>query len=477
MLLIRHLSFIMFAPLAACMLTPVNDTRLNTTSSSVLVSGYTPSRNATILVEVSTSPSGPWTEIGTVPGRAEPIQLRAGTVYRFSGRLAIDARFWTTLGCDQITYLRTRLAGLGGPLTSFDSVAPTGSPPLVCLAEEQNRTGNFPSAINTCRSPDSPVVRLTAPGPGARVRGNITVRTPADAAAYQCLEDLQGTLIVRNDPAADLRFRLDDISFPRLRHARALDIEYQQTFVNVRDARLVNLPLLERVRGDITLINRRPESRSDLARIDMGMPSLTRVDGDISISSDVTGSTWAGMPALTRLRGSLTMDLGGDWAISGFARLNRVDGDVNMTLSSNGFGLPALRSIGGDLVQVDGNHNNTTSFAQLQRVEGDVRLTRASSSSRIYPALTQVDGAMILDNSAGRDDLQIGGATLTINRGLTVRNSSRATRVGLPNVRIGGTAPIEFRDNAAMCTTNINAWIGGLTGWTGMATVVGNANC
>ncbi len=469
-----------------CTFTPANNTRVSSSSSPIYVSGYTGAAGTTIRVEAASSPSGPWTTLGNIVSDSSAVPLRAGDVYSFGGYVNVPLGFWVSAGCEEEVYLRTVSPGIGFRHFTFDRVSPDGRPPMTCVVMEQNDGATLLEAAEQCASPDSPVIRLTAPGPQSVVNGDVLVRTPAEAAIFACVEEIHGDLIVREETLTTPTISLPDIVFPRLREVRGrMDLVYQQpTHRSGRTARRIVLPRLERVRGDVILSNFINPGSPELGRIEMGLERLTRIDGDLSMYSNVIGTRWSGLDALRSLPRDLTIDLGGDWFVSGLNGLVSVGRDVHLTFSSNGSGLSALRTVGRHFTQIGGTHYDSNALRQLTTVRGDMTLIRANVGptfpTNMFRALQFVHGRLTLENSA-----QIGGSlalghpsvALQIGGGLTVRQSPALTSVGLGTVSLSGTDSVSFTDNVNLCTSAIQTWINGQTGWSGTRVVTGNGGC
>ncbi len=466
----------------ACVFNPRNETRYRSTASSVFVSGYGPSAGTRFDVVVGSSPSGPWTVVRTLTAERSGIPISNGVYYPFSGFIQVPSTAWVVEGCDYAAYLRVRLEGSTINAFSFDNRTPDGRMPENCVIEELSASGN-PSTVSVCASPDSPTIRITAPGPQTRVTGHLTLNTAAQVAARTCLEEVTGTLTIA--PSIS-----QDIALPNLRTVGRLQIDYPvkpTPGFSIQDENYERaFPQLTTVRGDIEVsATASPNNYLDL---NLGMASVTRVDGDVDITLNGTSNkSVRGLAALTQIGGGLTVDgPGNDFTGIGFLTgLDRVQGSVNLDI-----GNPQPTALLATLTTVDGALNLSASnmaantLQSLQSVGADLTITRVgggtvsfAGSGRALPALLSVGGMWTLSNLNGViRNFDIGGSSVNAT-GLTLLNT-QATSFSSAGLQIIGGGTIRIENNPQLCTTAIDAFLAGQSSWTGSSVVAGNnAGC
>jgi hypothetical protein len=480
-MVLRSLPLIVLT-LAGCVFGPVNDQELASTSSSVTVSGYLPFGSTMLRVEASSSPAGPWTSIGSTVSSGTSFHYAGTNLFPFSTSVVVPASLWHPQGCDQVVYLRVLESNYDVALNTFEAIAPGGGSAISCIGSEVSGGASLGAAVETCNSPDSPVLRLRVPDPSATSHtGNLVLASPADAAPYACLEVLYGDLVVEEESLAGFPTSLPSIALPALQEVHGdVDIDYQLPFVpSGAQARRVELPSLHTVTGSLWLNSDRLDGGSGLATVDVGMNALTTVGGGVSLTSDITGTTWRGLETLTIIPGDLVMDIHGDWSIFGvLEQLRHVQGNVDLTLDHNGStGLPELRWVDGNFTQNGGIHfaPQGPAFAGLRSVGGDFTLVDVPMTHWLFMDLHTVGGTLRLDDSVSTaSGLTVGDPFGLLVGSVEVVNNPVPTGPGLFNVEPDPPQAITFQNNPNMCTSAIQSWIASRPSYFGPVTLSNN---
>lgn len=336
--------------LSSCMTSPSNHEELRSTSSQVAFTGFTGGPNSPIEVRASSSPTGPFLpfEGNTTTGSDVPLPTEAGDFYIFHFRGHIPGDRWTTECAKRMTYLTGRSNGI--TLQTFEENG------LTCLSETIAETGNIVTALDTCRSPDSPVVQVVADGPAHR--GHVVIHEPSDAHPFLCTNSIRGDLTV--DLSLPGVVELPNLEFVNGDVTLVLPIQLEWDYRDERcgespshtKSSKVDLSNLEHISGDLAIVVPTiGDVGLEYSGIEVGMNALTRLDGSLHFESEMPVPNPCGLSALERIPENLviSVDGSGDYSTSDFlVHLERVGGNVTV---EGGHGpsdvLDALESVGG----------------------------------------------------------------------------------------------------------------------------------
>ncbi len=248
--------------------------------------------------------------------------------------------------------------------------------------------------------------------PGAVVTHDVLITDPAQAHRYRFTERIEGDLRVLDGTLAS-------IAFPALREVTG-ELEVASTGPVPGGSgdwlRRVELPLLETVGGRVSLRG----SGTGLPMImDVGLPALVSVGGDVDIVADIGWVSVRGLEALTSIPGDLTLvhTGSGDTSFGVLPALDSVGGDVSI---DSGFtttsALASLRSVGGSLTWDTGNLVGASNLALLETVAGNLTLRgiETVSPETKLGSLSHVGGALVLDDVSLADSPVIGSAVVSV---------------------------------------------------------------
>ena len=427
----------LFGLLAGCMLDPGNGEVLASTQAAAPFSGHLTTPAGSVQLRASQSPTGPFAawpgSSGTASTTPYFFSVPDGSggsipIYPWSIAAVIPASFWTTeAGADGCEVSATYVRGMTGPynLYSFDAPSPTYPGGTACLAQEFIAGEGILTALQTCRSASSPVVRLEAPDEAVHV-GNVVITSQAEADAFACVYTIDGNLTVA--PASPVT-----IDLPRLRTvtgdvALSLPVEAPP-----------GGPFSEARCGSST-----PSSvQSVITRVHL--PELSQIDGNLDIDAPSTGvGTTSGerieldLDALVNLAGNLDISFGTP-AVSpcGLSNLVNAGGDLSLAFSTGDVGGGSLLT---SLEEVDGNvalSGGFTMIGVLGQLEHAGSLSVQDIANPI-PSST-LDGLLTVDGSVYLHDLP--GNPLVTN--LTSAGALVLDDVGFFSLSAVGSASVD----------------------------------
>lgn len=489
------------ALMLGCMFEPGNETALRSRGVAVTFSGVALSPRASITLEASASPNGPFAVIATVAASGVPTRIGGALLYRFSTSAVVPSGQWAQTCTGSETFARARGGDL--VLTVYDSAAIAGVSGEECVEAEIADGAIFPFAARNCASEYGAPVRLKtpeAPLPGTELARNLRIVNPYQADDYACLTSVDGDLRILDPSNTDLELsHLETVSGD-------LEVRYSRDLGDTK-SRLVDLPALVSVGGDVVLQSLRPAGPNPGGplTIELGMPALAEVGGALSIEFEGAGAGFdsvRGLAALTSHAGDLTIrnrfpldtsypnllagltEVGGDATLllgltsSGVLEaLEHVEGDFTLeagTLSEPADDLAALASIGGDaLVRIgvgDGGE-----LSALATVGGSLALRYGTAPAQPTLAnLASIGGELRVFESfavAGDAPLSVGSLELDANPGLTELVGT------LSHVSVAPSGPIVIIHNPNISDCEAQVWADGLVGHVGPVTIADNDSC
>ncbi|MEQ9499317.1 MAG: hypothetical protein RIT81_20705 [Deltaproteobacteria bacterium] len=467
---------------AACVAAPYNNTQVGNEQQTINFRGYWLAAGSQMQILASANPNGPFTQIATAVTGTDGYTYPDGlTVYFFEAAITVPAQYWSG---DECTGRQTFLRAKNGPVwtvPSLDAIAPSGESPYTCIQTRVNNGWSTIDAVNYCKSPDSPNVRLftgASTGPSAYI-GNVTIATAADEKYWSCLETLQGNMTVST-------LSPDDVSLPRLQQINGdLSVVYDRFPLTSGEeaSYLFEVPNLTTITGDF-VVTSPAITPGYWGRVALGLDGLTTLQGDLQIQIDAGNVSLTGLSALNAVGGDLIFDGGtGDADMDQFATvLTQVGGDLEVDAGNNVQQLlRTLQTVGGDFRHLDGNPyatgSATDSYRDLQSVGGDLVLqdgvVQGPGTFPLMPNLTSIGATLEYRQMNGPTSLRVGGRGLSVG-GLLVENNSALITFGGSNTSVDPTGPIQVINNPNLCVSTINAFVAGQSGWTGTLTQSGN---
>lgn len=423
---------------------PTNGQVVCGADANVRFTGYVPGANRTVYIQHAIAPNGPWTSLGTATTGTQGYTYDDVTYYRFDKTFQLSK--WSPVaegGAQQHTFVRARVyneGGFGVPagyqlLDSFDVVPPQGTSPIDCMYQRMQGGATSLQAHNYCKSSESPVVEVIAPAQTTCnlctevvVNGNVTINSALSAARYACTETINGNITVTS--AAPEQFGLPALESVSGNVNFDYAFPYAQGPNTIYRRRLINLPALTSIGGNVDLYAKRTDGSNKLSP--NGMDAVTSIGGDITITCFDTNPNV--FDALTSHSGNITIqgDLNGGAldvnAGGAFQNLTQVTGDVHVHrfFATSGF-LMALEQINGNLTIGDLRFYPSQSFTALEYVSGNFH----------FVAMKQIGGTWINHVDVGGELGYIGHATNT------------TLVIPLANAAVGA---LRIEDNAALTT-------------------------
>ncbi len=469
---------------AACMTGPTNVSERCGTDEQVHFAGYTLAASQAVSIQASTTATGPWVEIATATTSTSSIDLAGISLYAWSADAMVPS--WTPIVGGQEAFVRSRLASGGFTLVTFDNAATSGTVGGVqCVITEVIAGVPVATAVSSCQSPDSPVVRLTAPTvsdcpcpPGIVHVGDVTITDPADLVTYECVETIDGNLDVPLGVFVD-------VELPQLAEVTGsvtLDLNWAWTGVGDHQ-RNVDLPALSTIGGDVGV------DWDNIAvpgpTINIGLDATTTVGGDITIDVHSVNYNLQGLDNLVTHAGDLSIvGSTGDVSGSAFApNLVDIGGDL---LFEPGYTVSwmfqALQTVGGN-VTLDGGFwdPGNSGFGVMQTIGGDLTLTNTQNApiGDLFDALTSVGGALILRETDVQQLSHVMPLAVSVGSLALELNDDLDTLDGSITVDVAGA--ITITDNPALDTCDAETFVADqvAAGWAGAETISGNggASC
>ena len=439
----------LYGLLAGCMLEPGNGQELESTDETVSFHGFLPNASGSVQLRSSSSPAGPFTAwfgssttasatpyLWTVPdGSGGAMQI-----YEWSIDSPVPASSWTTeTGADGCNVNATYVRAFTGPynLYSFDAPSETYPGGFSCLLTAFFNGDGILTALESCRSPDSPVVRLEAPAETV-TSGDVVVTSQAEADVYACTTTIDGNLTVAPASPTTIDFPhlqqvTGDVSlslpvegppmgpFQEIRCGGTVPVTVESVITRV------HLPQLSDVGGNVNIDA--PSSGVGTTfgeRIEVDLDALTSLGGNLALSFETPAVSPCGLSSLSTTSGdvSLAFATGDVGASSLLSSLTSVDGDVTVIGGFTVLGvLGALEHAGSLDVQSIANPQPST-LAALTTVDGSVYLHDLPGAP-LLPALASA-GSLVLDDigaaslgAVGSSSVQAGGLSLFANPSLS----------------------------------------------------------
>ncbi len=312
-------------------------------------------------------------------------------------------------------------------------------------------SGNNPAGCGAC-------------GPMAYA-GSLVIDSPVAATTHRCVSSVSGSFSVAGHP------RMGTIGFPQLSVIGG-DANLVYTMGNYQlhgDRRSIDLPVLTSIGGNLVIDAHYKEIAP--TAFSVGMPQLTTIGGSIDYYAN--NGSLSGLPALTTHAGNIYVH------------------GPNLDVQGSSL-MPQLQTVGGT-VRVEGFYQFMNFFPHVQTITGSLEVI----SLRLlgcFNDLTQVGGDLTLRPKAFSPFVSLnsvlgtvrwenaGGPTLNIANpivnahGLSVTDNGALNALD-PDVHIVGAGPISIQNNPLLPTCAAMNYVSAQTaaGWTGAATVVGNA--
>jgi hypothetical protein len=480
----RALCLLVPLAVAGCMNDPENGDAVCASSAPTTLAGYTLAANQTVVIESASAPAGPFTPFATAKSSWQGT-LTGG--YRWATGAVIPG--WSGGRTGQTVHVRARLE-TGGRIpillyTYDNAVEGGGQSGFACILEALANGENALFAAFDCRSPESPVVTLSAPGASTcecptSFTGSAVVNDAESAARFACLESLDGDLLVA-------RSYLTAVSIPSL-HTVTGDVTLDYTpdpayQPQTAPSRTIALPALATIGGDLLL---RATAPALGAGYPLGLAAVTSIGGGVRLDFDgVVNFNVQGLAGVTSVPGDVVVEGGGDLFPSGFLpNLVAVGGDLEVeTNHSLGAMFGSLETVAGDYTvrSDDGDVIILGAFqGPLAGVGGTLRLEGCSTNvSGLWPALASVGGSLELIENAPPALSDLGSASLVVG-GLVV-DATAIQQMDAAHVSVSGAGPIAITDNPQLDTCDAETFVATQQagGWSGTATIAGNggASC
>lgn len=485
--------------LVGCMLEPGNGEELASVDAAVAFNGFLPNASGSVQVRASASPSGPFvawpgssTTASATPYFFSVPDGSGGTmqIYRWTINVAVPEASWgSETGADGCNVKATYVRAYTGPynLYSFDVQSDTYPGAASCLLSEFIDGEGILTALEACRSPDSPIVRLEAPGDTVH-DGDVVITNQAQADALGCATTIDGNLTVAPPSPTTIDLPLiehvtGDVSlslpvegppmgpFQEIRCGSAVPSTVESVITRV------HLPALTEVGGSVDVDA--PSSGVGTTfgeRIEVDLNALTTLGGDLSLSFETPAVSPCGLSSLATTGGDLSLSFAGGDVGGGslLASLTSVDGEVAVSGGFTVIGLLGDLEHAGSLdVQSIGNPNPGSTLDALTIVDGTVYLHDLPGVP-LLTGLTQA-GAIVLDDIGasslglvGSSSVQAGGLSLLANASL-----SDLGTVASSNVDFTASASLEIGsgvdDNPSLSAAEVCDFVAyqqGVNGWT-----------
>jgi hypothetical protein len=479
------IAFALLLWVGACVGAPANDAPLASTRSAVSFSGYDLSPSSDVRLEVASQKSGPFVQFATTKTSEQAVTLQDGTkLYAWKTSSVVPQ--WRPACGGSETYVRARSQS-GYYLFTYEGEGPGGEPSgVACVLQKLSDGESTFSALASCASADSPVIRLTAPNGGLPTThvGDVTVTTQAQADAYACIQQITGSLTIGQSSELS-------IALPALQQ-----VSGDLTLAWVRDplgtnflpqVRSIDLSALHSVGGD--LVGTYHGVAADYISFDMRLEALTTVGGDISLELlNTTNGDLQGFDSMLSHGGAITV-LGGSgdaaW-YSLFPNLDHVTGDVHVRTGHSTYGIMRkLTGVAGDL-WIEGallhTEGVTGSFPLLQTVTGDLSLTDIGTAggNPIMKVLASVGGALsISDSGVNLSTLALGAPAGVQLHGLALQDNTSLATWSNASWHVVGSGAISIVGNPSLpaCAAEDFVEAQQSAGWTGTPTLSGNPIC
>ncbi len=460
-----------------CLYSPANESVVPTRETPIDFEGWG-AANSSIHIVAAGDPTDAFEEFVSFPTDGSG---------GFVGSEIVPLAYWRPM-CDEVggweTFLRGDNAEGSGSLGTFDDASITGVDGQDCIAG-YIAEGNWTGAFFHCVSPDSPYVRIHASAGGTGVSsidGDVLIDSPADAEDLACVQIIYGSLTIDDGVVQDL-------ILPSLQEVTGnVTIVYERSGGVFPDVESVELPALHTIGGDLDLLSPNPPGESQNISLDLGMPALASIGGDVAIEVESFNCSVRGLDALTHLPGSLVYDsCSADGQASALVpALLSIAGDLDVTLGSSTqqHFFNSIQTIAGDATIRNGGWTSTaggagTMFTALTDVAGELRVVNVSifafPTPRAFDALASVG---LLDWDSGGTMEAIGAPAVALGG---LRLNDNGWLVDLPALMskytLDPNAPITISNNANLPECAAWAWVDGLRGHVGPVDIFGNLAC
>ncbi len=473
---------------SACTVSPLDGRVLSNTDASVPVVGFWAQPSTPLHIVASPSPEGPWTILKTVNSETSPRYYGDRRLYPFNARVRIPSDLWQIPPSDCASYetyigISTRSATPKPGLISLEDESLSGENPFVCLDDNGYDASK-------CAGRRSPLARLLVGNQITRHVGDITIRNEADYNLHRCHDTIVGNLRVENT--------VGEITLPELRDvAGDVELEHPVEMDPAGPHRGIavprHLPQLTRIEGNLHAIARGEPSPGpgfplySQRRMELDIPLLQRVGGDVELlnigpnGERVTNGYFYGLDELTYIGGDVRLSNHPDRYFGILNKVRRVDGTVYLGGGKpNGRILYNLHTIGGDL-EIPATRIKPGVLANLKTIEGDARLSfhwvrDDSGSERNLESLERVEGTLALINAPARNAFALGALPVSVGS-LMVENNNNLADILPGEVEVRDTGEVRFSNNPQLCHSRIQTFLSALIGWTGISTVLNNGDC
>ena len=464
---------------SGCLFVPGHEREVCGADKDVVFSGYLPS-SGSVTVQVATSESGPFVDIGTI-ATGNSVNWGGETFYRFSDALPVDEWLSSTTGLS--FYARVQTGG-GFNLLTFEHQNGAGQSGLGCVLFENVNNGlTLTEAALTCDR-NEPVVRVDAPllstcscTPFAEP-GDLIISDARDAALARCVTSVGGDLRVM-DSAPDL-VSLDQL----VSVGGEAELHYELPVVGGSSShrnRSIDLSALTTIGGDVRITTHR--GFNEPKTIDTMTGAVTSVGGDITISTYDNNVTAFG--SLTTVAGSVTLEgetgAAGNLDVFGSGTLPSLT-TIGTNLKVQGFFacnnvFNSVTSVGGDVLIRAVRLSPVPSLQSLTSVGGELRFHEMKQFGPDWPALTSVGGELyFLDNSvlSALTDAPLGSVSvdsLRIEGQVNLTTLDGSLQVGAGDIHISGNTALSQCEVDTFLTTQ------GAGGWSGTSFVSDTLVC
>ncbi|MGC4065923.1 MAG: hypothetical protein QM784_14990 [Polyangiaceae bacterium] len=482
----KTLSIIVCLALVGCVLSPTDEAAVCGTNGAVSFSGFTLNPTETVQLEYGPSATGPFTPFATATTSASSVTVGRTALYSWSISTPVPGWRTTTAGFE--VYLRARLT-TGGNLVTFDTVNASGQTATTCLAEQLNAGRTAVEAATQCRSPDSPVIHVTAPTHStcacpATYDGDVRIDGPASAAQFSCLRNINGSLTVTAAaPSAVSMISLTAVTGD-------VDLDYTTA---AGSSRTINLSALDDIDGSLDV-----RGSFGAGPIVLGLDALRWLSGDLTVQLENTSTNALSVTGLSALSviptwANVRLVSRGAFTSSGF--LPSFLSTETVHIESLGLDptrgipltLPKLRlAIDLELVYPVGlpATPNTTGYVSREvlpelETASSIRITNDPyypSYSRYYSGAPRKmpklrTASQIVLEGTQLANLDFGASTISL-QALTLRRNTALRELARPGLTFTSpTGPLTIVDNPALRQCDAQAFA---VGYSGTVTISGN---
>jgi hypothetical protein len=475
--------------LGGCMTGPANGDNLATVDTPVDFVGYTTVQSGVVVIEAGPTTNGPFSAIGYTTADRIPIDTSSDgwTFYQWrASGLPIPLAYWGYEGTNRVVYARSySILSNNQPFYhyTFDNAAtsPRHENWQSCIGREwSTKHQPLQTAVNICKSSNSPLARITTPCVGLdcpclsfdTLQGDWMISSPQDILAHRCTNHITGNLTI--NPMANA-------TIPHLAQVDGNVILPLAPVGGTNQLPNISAPALTTVGGAVQIhVNQFPTG----GMLQLGLDQLSQVGNGVSIQAMTQTVAISGLPALTTAP-SVSMQFDGNVQIVGLLpNLATVTGDVTVSNSIGLHGLlPGLQSVHGNLsIAYRGGAMlpaDDIGLGHLATVGGTLHLENTpwagwSGPAPAFRMLTSVAGSLEVVGTS-LTTLDLGASRLAVGSvyvdGNTLLGAVTPTRIA-----VGSGGDITIVNNPALPECNAQAFITAQTnaGWTGTSFTDGN---